>query len=113
MQSSFSQHTRESHLLKLFGKSAQQIRSILHSGSGDNVIQDLVGRLDVEYEPVSELNSASSSFAAMFWDKRMNWIVLAFKGTSPAEFDEWLTDFDITRVEAGHRLPGYKQGEPN
>lgn len=112
MQSSLTQvhkTAQDSHLLKVFGKSASQIRAILHSGSGDNVIQDLVGRLDVEYEPVSELNSASSSFAALFWDKRQNWVVVAFKGTSPAEFDEWLTDFDITRVAAGHRLPGYKE----
>ena len=73
------------------------------------MIANLVGRLGLEYEPVSEMNSASSSYAAIFWEKRGNWVVLAFKGTSPAEFDEWLTDFDITRVQAGHRLPGYKE----
>lgn len=98
-----------SHLLEVFGKSAAQIRALLHGSEGDNVIANLVGRLGIEYEPVSELNSASSSYAAIFWEKRGNWVVLAFKGTSPAEFDEWLTDFDIVRVQAGHRLPGYKE----
>lgn len=103
-------HHRPSHLLKTFGhKSAQQIRALLHGSEGDNVITSLVERLGLEYEPCSELNSASSSYAALFWDKKMNWVVVAFKGTSPAEFDEWLTDFDITRVDAGHRLPGYQQ----
>ncbi|PVF94692.1 alpha/beta-hydrolase [Serendipita vermifera] len=97
------------HLLKVFGKSATAIRNMLHGSQGDNVIQNLVAQLGVEYEPVSELNSASSSYASVFWDKNSNWIVLAFKGTSPSEFDEWLTDFDVTRVEAGHHLPSYKQ----
>ena len=114
-QSQMSQHLhqhRPSHLLKTFGqKSAQQIRALLHGSEGDNVINSLVERLGLEYEPCSELNSASSSYAALFWDKKMNWVVVAFKGTSPAEFDEWITDFDITRVDAGHRLPGYQQGE--
>jgi hypothetical protein len=103
--------THPRHLLKVFGKSAQEVQALLHGEIGDNVIQDLVGRLDLEYEPISELNSSSSSYAAIFWDRRMNWVIVAFKGTSPAEFDEWLTDFDITRVPAGHHLPGYQNSE--
>ena len=101
-------HT-SSHLVQLFGQSASQIRALLHASPGDSVITKLAGQLGLEYEPVSELNSASSSYAAMFWDKRANWIVLAFKGTTPTEFDEWLTDFDITRVLAGRWVPGYQE----
>ncbi|KIM20347.1 hypothetical protein M408DRAFT_82147 [Serendipita vermifera MAFF 305830] len=106
----FSNPPTPSALLDAFGKTAtSHIRALLHGSEGDDVITKLVGRLGIEYEPVSELNSASSSYAAIFWEKRSNWVVLAFKGTSPSEFDEWLTDFDITRVHAGHRLPGYKE----
>jgi hypothetical protein len=101
--------TTPSHLVSLFGKSAAHIRALLHGSEGDSVISTLVQRLGLEYEPISELNSASSSYAAAFWDKRSNWVVLAFKGTSPAEFDEWVTDFDILRVGAGRWVPGWKE----
>ncbi|KAG8818843.1 hypothetical protein FRC17_010677 [Serendipita sp. 399] len=60
-----------------------------------------------EYEPVSELDTASSAYSAAFWDKRSNWVVIAFKGTSPPEFDEWLVDFDYTRVDLSGYIPGF------
>ncbi|KAG8824039.1 hypothetical protein FRC17_009190 [Serendipita sp. 399] len=100
---------RPSHLFRTFhAQHAAKIRSLLRASPGDDLIATLASSLGLEYEPVSELNSASSAYAAIFWDKTSNWVVLAFKGTSPFEFDEWLTDFDITRVHAGHRLPGYE-----
>ncbi|KAG8751913.1 hypothetical protein FRC14_007522 [Serendipita sp. 396] len=100
---------RPSHLFKTFqAQHANKIRSLLLASPGDDLIAKLAANLGIEYEPVSELNSASSAYAAVFWDKTSNWVVLSFKGTSPFEFDEWLTDFDITRVHAGHRLPGYQ-----
>lgn len=36
--------------------------------------------IGIEYAPVSELNSVSSAFSALFWDPHSNWIVVAFKG---------------------------------
>jgi len=63
--------------------------------------------LGIEFEPVSELNSMSSAYSALFWDVNSNWIIVAFKGTSPSEFDEWITDFNFTRVPVDKDLPGY------
>lgn len=71
------------------------------------VIYDAMQKWGFEYEPLSELDSASSAYCAAFWDKMSNWVVVAFKGTSPPEFDEWLVDFDYTRVPIGEYIPGY------
>ncbi|KIM23393.1 hypothetical protein M408DRAFT_263942 [Serendipita vermifera MAFF 305830] len=71
------------------------------------VIYTAMKKWGFEYEPVSELDSASSAYSAMYWDKMSNWVVIAFKGTSPPEFDEWLVDFDYTRVPIGDYIPGY------
>jgi hypothetical protein len=39
-------------------------------------------RWGFEYEAVSELNTASSAYTAIYWDKMSNWITVAFKGGS-------------------------------
>jgi hypothetical protein len=44
------------------------------------IIFEAMQRWGFEYEPVSELDSASSAYSAAFWDKNSNWIVVAFKG---------------------------------
>ncbi|CCA77374.1 hypothetical protein PIIN_11351, partial [Serendipita indica DSM 11827] len=90
------------------------------------VIYDAMQKWGFEYEPLSELDSASSAYCAAFWDKMSNWVVVAFKGTSPPEFDgqlsvssrdsadaliEWLVDFDYTRVPIGEYIPGYGTGK--
>ena len=63
------------------------------SGSGDaptaqdsGVISDTMTRWGFEYEPVSELDTASSAYTAMFWDKTSNWVTIAFKGQSELPF---------------------------
>lgn len=85
------------------------IKQILESGPGDSVIQACVGKWEIEYEAASELDSASSAYSAIFWDKRSNWIVVAFKGTSPPEFDgEWSSVGKLAliscRMAGGFRL---------
>jgi hypothetical protein len=44
------------------------------------VIYEAMKRWGFEYEAVSELNTASSAYTAIYWDKMSNWITVAFKG---------------------------------
>lgn len=77
---------------------------------GDGTIRAHLYGSGIEYEPLSELNSVGSSFAALFWHPREPWIVVAFKGTSPTEFDEWVTDLTFTREDIGKWIPGFGKG---
>ncbi|KAF8610123.1 alpha/beta-hydrolase [Ceratobasidium sp. AG-I] len=74
---------------------------------GDGTIRAHLYGSGIEYEPLSELNSVGSSFAALFWHPREPWIAVAFKGTSPTEFDEWVTDLTFTREDIGKWIPGF------
>ncbi|KAG8733182.1 hypothetical protein FRC11_008108, partial [Ceratobasidium sp. 423] len=76
-------------------------------GPGDSTIRAHLASSGIEYEPVSELNSVGSAFAALFWHPNEPWVVVAFKGTSPTEFDEWVTDLTFTREDIGHIIPGF------
>lgn len=44
-------------------------------------IQQFTRKMEIEFEPISELSSMSSAYCALFWDAKSNWIVVAFKGT--------------------------------
>ncbi|KAG9123916.1 hypothetical protein FRC07_013527 [Ceratobasidium sp. 392] len=77
------------------------------TGSGDHAIRAHLVSSGIEYEPVSELNGVGSAFAALFWHPNEPWIVVAFKGTSPTEFDEWVTDLTFTREHIGTHIPGF------
>ncbi|KEP50786.1 lipase [Rhizoctonia solani 123E] len=76
-------------------------------GPGDSTIRAHLASSGIEYEPVSELNGVGSAFAALFWHPDEPWIVVAFKGTSPTEFDEWVTDLTFTREDISHWIPGF------
>ncbi|CAE6433819.1 unnamed protein product [Rhizoctonia solani] len=76
-------------------------------GPGDSTIRAHLQSSEIEYEPVSELNGVGSAFAALFWHPREPWVVVAFKGTSPTEFDEWVTDLTFTREDMGTWIPGF------
>ena len=56
------------------------IRETLKRSPHVNQIQRFARRMEIEYEPVSELSSISSAYSALFWDVNSNWIVVAFKG---------------------------------
>ncbi|CUA72251.1 Cullin-7 [Rhizoctonia solani] len=76
-------------------------------GPGDSTIRAHLASSGIEYEPVSELNGVGSAFAALFWHPDEPWVVVAFKGTSPTEFDEWVTDLTFTREDISHWIPGF------
>ncbi|CAE6418675.1 unnamed protein product [Rhizoctonia solani] len=79
----------------------------IEPGPGDSTIRAHLQSSGIEYEPVSELNGVGSAFAALFWHPSEPWVVVAFKGTSPTEFDEWVTDLTFTREDIGHWIPGF------
>ncbi|KAG8931248.1 hypothetical protein FRC02_003022 [Tulasnella sp. 418] len=73
----------------------------------DSKISAFCRKFQIEYEPVSELNSSSAAFSSVFWDRKSNWIVVAFKGTGPTDFAEWVTDLDYHLIEGGSWLKGF------
>lgn len=40
-------------------------------------------QVGLEYETISQLGDSSSAVSGLFWKPNENWIVVAFKGTSP------------------------------
>jgi hypothetical protein len=63
-----------------FGNWRDQYESKASAAQASGVIYDAMQRWGLEYEPVSELDTASSAYSAAFWDKNSNWVVVAFKG---------------------------------
>ncbi|KAF8323287.1 alpha/beta-hydrolase [Clavulina sp. PMI_390] len=76
---------------------------------GDDIIRNFCKPFGIDFEPLSELNNTSSAFAGVFWDPKSNWIVIAFKGTSPIEFGEILSDLNTKMVSVGSSIPGFKK----
>ncbi|CAB4474453.1 alpha/beta-hydrolase [Rhizophagus irregularis] len=67
--------------------------------------------LKFNFLPLSELNSPDSLFSGMYLSEHKNnqennFIVITFKGTSPTNFTEWLTDFLFMRVDASQFVFG-------
>ncbi|KAF8308281.1 alpha/beta-hydrolase [Clavulina sp. PMI_390] len=76
---------------------------------GNKIIHEFCHLCEIEFEPVSELNATSSAFAGLFWDPKSNWIVVTFKGTSPIEFGELLSDLNTKMINVGSNIPGFKK----
>ncbi|KAF8309375.1 Alpha/Beta hydrolase protein [Cantharellus anzutake] len=76
---------------------------------GTNIIEDFCKRTGLSYAPISELNSSTSAFASFFWKGGGNWIVVAFKGTGPIDFPDYVTDLTSRLVHADEVLPKFKR----
>ncbi|KAF8309376.1 Alpha/Beta hydrolase protein [Cantharellus anzutake] len=76
---------------------------------GTDIIEDFCKRTGLSYAPVSELNSSTSAFASFFWKGGGNWIVVAFKGTGPIDFPDYVTDLSSRLVHADEVLPTFSQ----
>ncbi|CAI2175219.1 14676_t:CDS:2 [Funneliformis geosporum] len=61
---------------------------------------------DIEFTSLSELNSIGGPYAGMFWSEKRNFIVVAFKGTNPTNFSDWLINFTFQRTDARSYLFG-------
>jgi hypothetical protein len=87
---------------------AKQISASLHQHNDEeSEMARFAARLGIEYTTISELNSQTSAFCGCFWDPKSNYIILAFKGTSPTEFVEWAGDFSYEPVDAGDYIRGF------
>lgn len=64
-----------------FNNWRNQYSSKASAEQASGVIYDAMQKWELEYEPVSELDSASSAYSAAFWDKNSNWVVISFKGS--------------------------------
>ena len=70
---------------------AQDVRDKLHAE--DDHLSDFAADIGFQYSTISELNSQSSAFCGIFYDPNSNYMILAFRGTSPTEWNEWAADF--------------------
>jgi len=83
----------------VFGRAGLiDIKQALKRSSHVSRIQEFARQMEIEFEPVSELNSMSSAYSALFWDVNSNWIVVAFKGTySESIWLCWMSDSCVRR----------------
>ncbi|CAG8649994.1 9103_t:CDS:2, partial [Funneliformis caledonium] len=69
-------------------------------------IRNQVKKWGIKFTSITELNSLGGPYAGMFWSTKGNFIVVGFKGTTPAYFSEWLADFMIQKIDARAYLYG-------
>jgi len=86
---------------------AQEVTKHLHTNPEEDALANFADSLGLRYATISELNSQGSAFCGMFWDPESTWIILAYKGTSPTEFEEWTTDFSFNPRDVGHWIRGW------
>ena len=60
----------------------------------------------LKFKTLSELGSGASPFCGAFYHREKNFIVVAFKGTSPSDFSEWLMNATFMRTDARTHLFG-------
>ena len=92
---------------------ARALDALLHSENTqeETICEIAASNLGLQYTPISELNTIGSAFCALFWDPRSNFIIVAFKGTTPTDFMEWRTNFTFNMSEANQWLRGFGRGE--
>ncbi|KAF8309378.1 Alpha/Beta hydrolase protein [Cantharellus anzutake] len=76
---------------------------------GTDVIGDFCKKTGLSYVPVSELNSSTSAFCSFFWKTGGNWIVVAFKGTGPTDYPDYVADLTTRMVHVDEFLPTFSQ----
>ena len=60
----------------------------------------------LEFKSLSELGTSASPFCGAFWDPHKNFVVIAFKGTTPTDFAEWAVDATFMRTDGRTQLFG-------
>eukprot|EP01103_Thecamoeba_quadrilineata_P007434 TRINITY_DN17312_c0_g1_i1.p1 TRINITY_DN17312_c0_g1~~TRINITY_DN17312_c0_g1_i1.p1 ORF type:complete len:551 (+),score=105.39 TRINITY_DN17312_c0_g1_i1:30-1682(+) len=70
-------------------------------------IKRLTEGLDLQVELASEIRDGlSGPYSALFWCEKYNFVVVAFKGTTPDNFKEWLVDASFMRTDGNSFLFG-------
>jgi hypothetical protein len=83
----------------VFGRAGLiDVQQVLKRSSHVSRIQEFARRMEIEFEPISELSSMSSAYSALFWDVNSNWIVVAFKGMySESNWIRWMSSLCVHR----------------
>ncbi|KAF8309377.1 Alpha/Beta hydrolase protein [Cantharellus anzutake] len=76
---------------------------------GTDVIEDFCKKTGLSYTPVSELSTSTSAFCSFFWKGGGNWIIVAFKGTGPIDYPDYVVDLTTRMVHADDVLPTFSQ----
>jgi len=66
----------------------------------DERIHEQAKRWGLKFFSLSELNAFGRAYAGLFYSPDQDFIILAFKGSTPFDFDEWVTDCSFRRVDA-------------
>ncbi|PKY43505.1 alpha/beta-hydrolase [Rhizophagus irregularis] len=76
-------------------------------GKDEKKIKEQIKKFDLNFTSISELNTDDGgSFCGMFWSDKENFIIIAFKGTTPTNFAEWLGNLTFQCVDARNYLFG-------
>ncbi|RGB30203.1 Alpha/Beta hydrolase protein [Rhizophagus diaphanus] len=85
----------------------QKIRKIYEIlKKSESGIHKQLEEFDIKFTSLSELNTLGGPYAGMFWSDKGNFIVIAIKGTTPTNFNEWLTNATFQRMDARSYLFG-------
>ncbi|CAG8627276.1 10767_t:CDS:2 [Paraglomus brasilianum] len=79
-------------------ESYQQINLKLRDS--EKFIHDQAHKWGLQFISLSELNSLGGPFAGMFWSLQHNFIIVAFKGTTPTNVEDFLVDALFQRCDA-------------
>ncbi|KAI9031535.1 Alpha/Beta hydrolase protein [Phycomyces nitens] len=69
-------------------------------------IRTIVSNWGLHFAGVSELKSLGGPFCGIFWSEEHPFIVVAFKGTTPTNYEEFLVDATFQRTDARSYLFG-------
>lgn len=86
---------------------AKKINAALHYHPEELTIAEFAEKYGLVYTTISELNSQSSASCGLFYHPDKTFIILAYKGTSPAEYSEWATDLLYAPKHAGGWIRGF------
>ncbi|BGP19426.1 hypothetical protein JCM10213_000663 [Rhodosporidiobolus nylandii] len=90
-----------------FGELMQAAQTTL--AASEEPVRVLARSWNLDYDGVSDLSTIGGPFASLFFTrigKEAPFIILAFKGTTPDNLAEWITDFSFSRVPAGSFFGG-------
>ncbi|CAG8607929.1 9863_t:CDS:2 [Paraglomus occultum] len=76
----------------------------------DKRIHEQANRWGLKFFSLSELNAFGRAYAGLFYSPDHDFIILAFKGSTPFDFDEWVTDCSFRRVDAPYLFGRVHEG---
>ncbi|CAG8724705.1 8720_t:CDS:2 [Rhizophagus irregularis] len=105
-------YKRESKITYKIQGCVRKLKNIEHKirdmiGKDEKKIKEQIKEFDLNFTSISELNTDDGgSFCGMFWSDKENFIIIAFKGTTPTNFAEWLGNLTFQCVDARNYLFG-------